>query len=356
MNITPTHPARDRTAGNLLSDVVVIRPFAILLLVVMHSFTMYGGGWELPVECHPVETYWWVAKATYSFMLEIFVFVSGYLFAYQLTERGKAAPSLGQIVRSKLRRLILPSVVFSAIYVVLFTPFEELSFGTLYKILCGAGHMWFLPMLFWCFIGGWMLLRWRAGNGPKFTLLVILALLSSVSLPLQLDKTCYYLLFFYGGCVVRQHSPSLIARFSNPRSIALIAAVFVVLFVAGTLAIEALSSVSAENYFVRKGIGSACRALMLPYAATGIAVTYFAVNYRLEHRPLPYWLTVANKYCFAVYICHQFLLKALYYRTPLPGTTGTLLLPFAGFVLALTGSILLALYLNRTRVGRYLLG
>lgn len=349
---TPTRGGVD----NLLSDVVVIRPLAILLLIVMHSFTIYGGGWDLPDACQPVETYWWIAKVTYSFMLEIFVFISGYLFSYQLRERNKPAPSLGQLVRSKLRRLILPSIVFSALYLPLFTPPEKLSFGSLYKLLDGAGHMWFLPMLFWCFLGGWMLLRWKAGNGGKFAILIGLALLSSVSLPLQLDKACYYLLFFYAGCVVRQHSRALIARFAEPRSIALATAIFVTLFISGTLAIRALSELPAESYLVRKGIGSACRALMLPYASAGIAATYLGVNWWLKEHALPSWLATANRYCFAVYIYHQFLIKALYFHTPLPDTAGTFLLPFVGLALTLTGSCMLALWMGRTRVGRYLLG
>lgn len=339
----------------LLQDVVVIRPTAIVLLVLMHAFTMFAGNWP-PVETYrPVAAYWWVAKAAYSFMLEIFVFISGYLFAYQQLERNRPA-SLRRIAGSKLRRLVLPSAVFSVLYLLCFRPVASLSPADLYDVVEGEGHMWFLPMLFWCFVLCRALTAWGGAERRKFALLLILALLSGISLPLQLDKACYYLLFFYGGYAVRQHREELLVRYAHPRCILLMSALFVGLFIAGSLLIRHLDTLPAASYLARKGVAAARCAVMIPYAAAGIAATWLLVNRMVRSRRLPEWLATANAYCFAVYIFHQFLLKALYYHTALPEATGIYALPFAGFAAALAGSFLLAYPTLRTRAGRYLLG
>lgn len=349
----PEHAAPQRPQ---LHDVTVIRPLAILLLVVMHSFTMFGGNWPLPEGYTPIETYWWVAKTTYSFMLELFVFISGYLYAYQRLERGTAGQPLRSLVRSKLQRLILPSVVFGTIYLLCLTPPEALRPGDAYEVLRGTGHMWFLPMLFWCFIGCRLLARWRIPERRKIALLLLLALLSGISLPLRLDKTCYYLLFFYGGYLVRTRRATLLHRYARPRPILLLATAYVLLFVGGALAIRWLQTIPAEEYLLRKGLHAAKCALMIPYAATGTFTAWLLVNRLLRGRTPGRIFVAAGTLCFAVYIIHQFLLKALYYRTSLPARVDPHVLPFIGLAVALTGSVALAIVGRRTRIGRYLLG
>lgn len=76
---------------NILTEVSVIRPILIILLVVYHSFIIYQGGWSEPVGFEPNETYWWISKASYSFMLEAFVLISGYVYAHQVALK----PTLG---------------------------------------------------------------------------------------------------------------------------------------------------------------------------------------------------------------------------------------------------------------------
>ena len=54
----------------MLNDVYIIRPMAIFLLVVWHSFIIYAGGWKKPEGFLPISEYWWLGKLSYSFMLE----------------------------------------------------------------------------------------------------------------------------------------------------------------------------------------------------------------------------------------------------------------------------------------------
>lgn len=67
---------------NRLTNVIIIRPILIVLLVFYHAFAIYSGAWD-PIEGYPeVPVYWWLDKLSYAFMLEMFVFISGYVFGF----------------------------------------------------------------------------------------------------------------------------------------------------------------------------------------------------------------------------------------------------------------------------------
>lgn len=98
-----------------LKEVNVIRPLAIIMLVLMHAFTIYGGSWPKPEKTYDVEVYFWIQKLSFACMLEMFVFLSGYVFAYQVCELKKKYSSY-QLIKVKFKLLIMPSIVFSIIY------------------------------------------------------------------------------------------------------------------------------------------------------------------------------------------------------------------------------------------------
>lgn len=58
--------------GKILSEIAVIRPILIILLVVYHSFIIYQGGWSEPIGFEHNRAYWRISKASYSFMLETY--------------------------------------------------------------------------------------------------------------------------------------------------------------------------------------------------------------------------------------------------------------------------------------------
>ena len=66
-----------------LDEVTLMRTILALLIVSMHAFTCYQGGWAKPEGCIDIPTYKWIARTTFAFTLETFVFISGYLFAFQ---------------------------------------------------------------------------------------------------------------------------------------------------------------------------------------------------------------------------------------------------------------------------------
>ena len=110
----------------VLNDVMIMRPIVIFLLIVTHSFTMYtGGSWALPDGIHKVWAYNEITHIAFSFMLETFVFISGYLFGMQQ----KKQISFKVFLKKKLQRLIVPSIMFSIVYIACFNCEEFQSGG-----------------------------------------------------------------------------------------------------------------------------------------------------------------------------------------------------------------------------------
>ena len=178
-----------------LDEVTLMRCILALLIVFMHSFTCYNGGWPEPEGFVDVPVFKWMSRFSFAFTLQAFVFISGYLFAFQRITSKRTG---GHLIINKLKRLILPSILFSIVYFIIFYPYKGLG-NAVYSIINGCGHMWFLPMLFWCFIGGWLLDQIKIGNGWKLGFLLFLNVFWVIYLPLpfQLNRLTGAIHIFY---------------------------------------------------------------------------------------------------------------------------------------------------------------
>ena len=134
-----------------LDEISFIRPILIILLVAFHAFAPWDGSWPCFDGYQDNGLYWWIAKTTYSFMLPAFVFLSGYVWSYQREFLGRKE-TLKVLAIKKFKRLIVPSVVFSLAYICLIENTSTGALSLIENIISGTGHMWFLPMLFICFI------------------------------------------------------------------------------------------------------------------------------------------------------------------------------------------------------------
>lgn len=345
------------SSQKLLDEVTFIRLFLILLLIVFHAFIVYAGGWTEPAGFQTIPAYWWLDKLSYSFMLETFVFISGYLYAYQRIGLKKLGGGR-TLLFSKLKRLILPSIIFSACYFLMFYRYESIA-NTLYTLLNGAGHLWFLPMLFWCFLITHLFLKVHIPESWRIVILVGLALISFVPFPFRLGNAMYYLLFFYGGYLLWAPSHELKYRVLFNHVIALWC-LFLLLFLSLTWLREFIFpdseiAISGSIYVkaVILGIGNFCQIL---YATAGIAALYITALYYSNRHILPGWIVTIGNYCFGIYIFQQFFLQFLYYKTKVPAIVGAYWLPWIGFAIALFGSFAVSAILLKTKVGRFLIG
>ena len=335
-----------------------MRPIAIFLLVVWHSFIIYTGGWREPVGFQPVESYWWLAKFSYAFMLELFVFVSGYVLGLTLERKN---PSFKELFIGKVKRLIIPSLIFSAVYYIIFYNIDNFTIvGFLWDVLNGCGHMWFLPMLFWVMLMCYGVDKINYPNWLKIAGLAALPALSILPLPLQIDRAVYFALFFYLGMLIYRNRDEVIAKIKSIRQVVLWLLIFVCVY-AGRLYIA--ESGIMDTYInsvnlIEKAIAiEVIKYVKILSCILGIIFIYILVNYLLEVKKVrvALWVINISGLCFGIYLFQQFILQILYYKTTLPSLVGPYWLPWVGLVITLILSYLLTKLSLKTKIGRQLM-
>lgn len=336
-----------------LDEVTLMRTILAFLIVFMHSFTCYQGSWPPPEGFVDIPLYKWIARTSFAFTLEAFVFISGYLFAFQRIALNRTGGGKNLII-NKLKRLILPSVIFSAFYFFIFYPYKGVG-DMIYNIIDGCGHMWYLPMLFWCFIGGWLLEQIKIKDRWKITFLVVLNLFTFFSLPLQLSRAFSFMVYFYGGFLCYKYADK-IKSLVYPNYLVVSWLVFVVLFVLlrplrDILVVSDNQSMSLKLFVV---VGN--NACQLLYASAGLVAFYLTAIYYTQRQQLkPFTIRLAAC-CFGIYLFQQFILQLLYYRGGFSTLMGPYWLPWFGFVITIVISYLLSTLLLKTKFGRFLIG
>lgn len=336
-----------------LDEVTLMRCVLALLIVFMHSFTCYQGGWAHPDGFVDIPVYMWIARSSFAFTLEAFVFISGYLMAFQritLNRRG----GLMELVVNKLKRLILPSVLFGILYFFFFFEYKGiLSF--IYSVINGCGHMWFLPMLFWCFFGGWLLELVNISDGWKMAFLVCLNLFWPFSLPLQMSKAAIYLVYFYGGYMVYKHREYIKSNITI-KKIVFSWGLFLIVFVIFR-PIKEMIVIDYQSGRLFQILTQSARGIcQLIYAFFGTFAFYISAVWYTQHRELkPFTIKLASC-CFGIYLFQQFILKGLYYKTSFAASVGPYWLPWLGFVITVPLCFLLTDLLLKTKMGKKLIG
>lgn len=129
---------------NKNSNISLLRIIAICAIVFAHSYDYYGL-WESFFPGTEHIDY----ERERSFMcetaLDIFVLISGYLYAANLF-KGKYQQTL-PFLRDKVYRLVIPYFVWGIIMTLLFP-----DWMTILNFFSGCHHLWFLLMLFGCFV------------------------------------------------------------------------------------------------------------------------------------------------------------------------------------------------------------
>lgn len=150
-------------------------------------------------------------------MLETFVFISGYLFGFQVQKNGIGIICFKNTILKKAKRLLLPCFFFGVIYYTVFYDLSKPVYEISYSIMCGTGHLWFLPMLFWCFTEIYLIERLKVSYKVVLPLLALVALCSFIPLPFRMSNSMYYSLFFYIGYCIKRYSWG-VRRFFTKRS------------------------------------------------------------------------------------------------------------------------------------------
>ena len=331
-----------------------MRPILIVFLVVYHAFIVYGGGWEQPIGFIDIPLYGSIAGWTYSFMLESFTFISGYVWMFTSLNGGG---NLWSLVKKKSKRLLVPMLVFGILYLILFMDYQTIG-SAVYSVLNGTGHLWYLPMLFWCFVEAWLLKQIKIDERIKLIVVAMLAIFfSELPIPFRIATSFYYLFFFYIPVLLVGRREEIYKKIMRQPMrlltiawIAFIAVYLLIKYVVHSpLSTEGLPMV---NKFI---VLSLNKALQLVYSTLGVSAFYLTamvLSGTSDLTPKETLLVKIGGYCFGVYIFQQFILKGLYYNTSIPEKVGPYWLPWVGVLLALVISLFLTYLIRLTKIGR----
>lgn len=125
------------------NEISIMRVMAMTMIVAFHSLCFYNGRW---VKVNAIDIPVWHKISCFLDVIDLnmFVFISGYLYGYLYIYRNKYQhPS--EVIKIKARRLLIP-YLFWGIPMAIVWPWN-----TWVKLLYGIGHLWFLLMLFGVF-------------------------------------------------------------------------------------------------------------------------------------------------------------------------------------------------------------
>lgn len=209
-----------------LNEVILIRIFAILSVVVGHSIIVYTGwGWyTMPVSSAFLDK---TKELIDIYQMPLFISLSGYLFYYLKIESGKYA-NFNLFLQSKFQRLLIPYIVVGIFYMIPLRIFgnyaayegKPLLNIIFYDLLIGndPGNLWFLPVLFIIFIVFFFYATYtfKKNNSFIFFHFIIFFMISLVSyrVPniLFVSRAMYYAIFFFFGFQLFSFRDILIKR------------------------------------------------------------------------------------------------------------------------------------------------
>ena len=294
-----------------------------------------------------------MADFAYSFMLEAFVFISGLILGFQARYSPERL-NLKNLIGKKSKRLMLPCVIWSIIYFILLDDRNLTTVQFFYSILNGEGHLWFLPMLFWCFVAIFLLERTRIPKLYCLILAILIALLPMVDLPLRIDYTMSYFVYFYCGYYLTSENKVSKDLISNKLTLLFVFIGYIGIFCLFNYT-EWSSIFESEGFIGRIAVSFFTRLGRLTYSSLGIAFIYlWALDFIVRNNVSQNLITLST-YCFGVYIFQQFILKSLYYHSSFCDIFGVWF-PIIGALFTLSASLLLSGIMMKSKVGRMLIG
>ena len=334
-----------------LNEVSFMRPVLLVLLVSYHAFAPFVGTWPMPIGCEDVELYRWLGYFSRAFLLEGFVFISGYIFTFQLISKNKFT-DITQLAKSKFQRLLIPGILFSALYFLLFLKFSSVP-HFLWRIINGVGHLWYLPCLFWCFLMQFLII---SKTPKKWSILLLLSAgiaLSIIPIPLELNRALYYIIFFSGGGAFYQYK-DIIAKNTTFKRCIMMCVTFIILFFLLNLLMEKsnLLRESSDSVLTRTLLRVINLYLKAVLGWSGIVALYSIAVVYCRKNTLSNVIIKIGACGYGVYVFHQFILVYLSRYTSAPQLFGTYATPWILFLVTVIISVCLTLLIRQTSEGR----
>jgi hypothetical protein len=324
-------------------------------MVLYHAFTPYLGWQYAQSDLQPrynsiFLNYLW-------FILPLFTFVSGCLFSYLFNEKGKYTNVAG-FIQKKFFRLILPYFVFSLLMGL------TLSNLTWFALFNGYEHLWFMVMLFWCFVAARCLIQIKFVQKNLILQLAILGISFFVSLKfypqnyLYLDYFVRYFCWFWAGYVFMLHKSKLTGFFSTRNMVILFAGYILACILVDLFVPQSDSIYGYKNgfrYDILKYISYSCF-ILFAYISIHKVVTR-------KNFVCPVWIEQVNACSYGIYIFHHWIIRyAFSANFPYQQTVfrfaelHPIIFPITAFLVMFILSFAITKLLLYTKTGRFLIG
>lgn len=338
-----------------LVEIDILRVLCIFLLISDHSFAIFSNTWIKPICIDDIALYYWIGKFCQSFMLPLWVFISGFLWAYQVVGVGRTY-KFYELLSKKAYKLLLPCYIFGLVYVFLIGEFSDLiTLKGIYLYLCGAGHLWFLPMLFWIFIISYFVQKLKINDITLLIGLFIVSIISWNIASLGIGNALYYLFYFQFGFICFKYHNRINPILTKGLFIILSLIIFIIIFPYLTNYLEDVTPSNINTISERAISQIKMHIISAPCQILGIIICYgFAVRFQSIFKESRIISQIAI-YSFGLYIYHQFILMWLYYHTTIPNIIVSSALPWFSMITTILVSVILINISIRIKFGRKIL-
>ncbi|QZY55336.1 acyltransferase family protein [Crassaminicella profunda] len=299
---------------NKLEHIILLKIFAILIVVLGHSTLIYNDNWTYFIAINQSKFFHYLKEYINTFQMPLFVFISGYLYYFTHVEQCKYN-TFKILINKKIKKLVVPYLCIGLIWVVpirYFVEYENYRSLKLIQVIFtkvlvvkDVGHLWFLIMLFNIFVIFYFLEKLIKKQNAILVLFLLLGLaIISYKIPsiFQLKRSFYYLLFFYFGYIFRLKTKEIKLLVLNKQ---LLITFFLVLLNIMGFYIKLLSPVFAESSIEIK-IMLACLKIINGFSGT-ILFYVIIFNISCKYKGIihtKYIRLLADK-TFQIYLFHE---------------------------------------------------
>lgn len=212
------------TSNDHLAHLDFLRTLCVLIVVVYHCYAFLTHGY-FPAMRETYMQFGNINSIPVSIAMPLFTFISGYLYAY-LRGIGKYSKDK-PFIKNKVKRLLLPFIFFVTLFCIT-TEFQQTDFLSLIRhigrcIVFGTyNHLWYLTVLFWCFIITRLLERVASSKVALFIVLALAFVLACIITPtgfiFNIKQIAPWYYWFLLGYVYFKFKTHLTLTFSKIRT------------------------------------------------------------------------------------------------------------------------------------------
>lgn len=328
-----------------LDDISILRVLCIIVVVFFHCYGMMYADAHFPYTKTLYERIYFIPNQCIfiNIAMPMFVFLSGYLFEY-LLQRGKY-PKWKNLLHKKGLRVLLPYFLFGLFFMATTDNWHPIDLFN-----GGYWHLWFLPMLFWCFVIGYGVFKMKLNvGGDVFGLIVffLCALIPRV-FPKWLGAhniTCWFYWFYLGMLMLKYNNVIFrcLVRYN----------LHIILF----LVSSALICLFPVEYGESKWYGD------LAVTCSLISISTLMSKVDWGKFKLTSHIVKFSTYSFGIYIWHNWVALMLISNTSKRlfglealAANHVILFPLCFSLMTLAISWFLSWCMMKTKVGRFLIG